>query len=347
MWGFLDTFSGCRSSCVTIVEDCPAERVVAQVEVQRPTYRDDDRHHEHDDANRVASDDCRSSYISMNEQLLAEDEEPNKLGDPKQARDRLSTVSTWLESNAVLDGLSAKAASTSSQRSEDLQDIDQEPMSPASAFNGSNDAEPLLEIMDTVEALSQQAQQKLPKPMAPTKAPVFVEKLDATLADIWAVYAQTHSRPQARIVNEFHHGKSLQATRWEEDSLGALTRLVSYKMPLSGSSALAAVISLPEHSQVSSVCRLARTESEIILQELVTTAGIPLAENFQCLVTFAFQEQAGGGLQFKKWLEVQWVKPLTWSQKPVRFPLERKAAADAVASGRLLHDILRQELFLA
>eukprot|EP00971_Amphidinium_carterae_P016077 316720-Amphidinium_carterae.1 len=32
-------------------------------QVQRPTYRDDDRHHEHDDANRVASDDCRTKTV--------------------------------------------------------------------------------------------------------------------------------------------------------------------------------------------------------------------------------------------------------------------------------------------
>mmetsp|Transcript_42572 Transcript_42572/g.77318 ORF Transcript_42572/g.77318 Transcript_42572/m.77318 type:complete len:349 (-) Transcript_42572:143-1189(-) len=348
MWGLLDAFSGCRAPCVTSVEDCPAERVIAQVEAQSPSYRDDDRHLEHCDAKHSASD-CRSCYISIDEQL-AEDEEPGQLADAKQVRGRLSTVSTWLESTTVADGpdgLSAKTVCTSSQHSEDLQDLDQEPLSPTSAFNGTDDGESLLEIMDSVEPLSQQAQQKLPEPKAPNKAPVFVEKLDATLADVWAAFAQTHSRPQARLVNEFHHGRSLQATRWEEDSRGDLTRRLSYKMPLSGSSALAAVVSLPEHSQVSSVCRMARTSKEIILQELVTTAGIPLAENFQCLVILSFQELAGGGLQFKKWLEVQWVKPLTWSQKPVRFPLERKATADAVASGRLLHEILRQELFLA
>jgi len=323
----------------------PAEVVVAQIQVRTPSYDDETEHIQTIKAS-IDADVCRRELEVFEEEEVVDIDEVVTMAcsSPSDSREacqttcqvsgRCSSVSTGAEE------IDDNAPGTvESSWSGDLQDSDVE----AAVLEMFDD----VEIVEPAEQPDERIQRTFPAPEAPKKAPVFKETLNTTLADVWGVLANNYCVPQVRLIKEFHNGLALQASPWQEANeriISALARQMSYKMPLGGSSALASLVSLPEFSEVSSLCRLVRNPKEILLQEEITTAGVPLADSFRCFVTLSFEEQLHGGIVFQKWVEVQWVKQLSWSQRPLKMPLERRVAADAAASGRSLHQILKQEI---
>lgn len=105
--------------------------------------------------------------------------------------------------------------------------------------------------------------------------------------------------------------------------------------------AVALILGMPETVTVTATFQFRRSGEEATLVMHSSTHGVPFGDSFRVEDTIRFGPHANG-VEFRKWTKAAWIKPMSWTLKPVKIFLERKVRSEARAGCTIMERMLRE-----
>lgn len=136
----------------------------------------------------------------------------------------------------------------------------------------------------------------------------------------------------------------IKATKWTQGKRLPTTKVrkVTFQMPLKDiPAAAAALVSIPENTHVTVICRAESSEDSLTLIMHTCTHDVMFGENFRVQDVFSFKS-VDDGLEFKKWTSVIWIKPLSFVYSAITVAVESQTKTKSQEAGAYLAKLLRQ-----
>lgn len=136
-----------------------------------------------------------------------------------------------------------------------------------------------------------------------------------------------HAEPfiMERCLRQDLEAYDMRPSRWHQGKScpGTLIRGLKYKTPVPKAipAAVRSVVTMPEFCSCLTFCRLRVDPAELVLTCQTITEGMPLADSARLQVTNTFtpyKDGSGGGVTFRRWIVVAWLKELPWTLRFVK-----------------------------
>lgn len=181
----------------------------------------------------------------------------------------------------------------------------------------------------------------------PPTAPTIVHRLNevASVARLnEAIRIDNDGGPLATFLRDYVGSKELKATPWVDDACveGCVSQLARYTVALPNDTPelIRRALSLPAQLRSVTVNCLGYVGSALVLVQRSRSEGVLYSDRLRVQHTHAFTALPDGGVEWRQWTEVVWLKPLPWTLNYIVKVIQQKAVEESRARSQGFADVL-------